>query len=218
MAAAQAIGIPEVLEGDLSRATDEELLWAARAGNDDAFVELSGRYSTFVRSKIYQILRNREDAEDALQEAILRAFSRLDQFRGSSRFSTWFIRIAINQALMLLRKRRISAEISYDMIGEPRAGRDIWELADHAPSPEMIYVKTEVEERLQGAVQRLPTSFRSIVDLFHGEDYSMQETAEALGISLAAAKSRLMRARLTLRRCSNVSVQKPKARRPYVSA
>jgi RNA polymerase sigma-70 factor, ECF subfamily len=203
MAAAQATTMHEVIRCDLSQATEEQLLLAAKAGSEDAFAELMGRYSSFVRARILRIVRNHEDAEDVVQEASLTAFIHLDQFRGSARFSTWFTRIAINQALMLLRKRKTRTEISFDNSSGEYTGRDIREFSDHAPGPESIYVRKEVEEKVQRAVQRLPLSFRGLVDLFYREECSVQESAETLGISVPAAKSRLMRARVRLRRyCS----------------
>jgi RNA polymerase sigma-70 factor, ECF subfamily len=208
MAAAQAIGTPGVLECDLSHFTEEQLIWAAKAGNEMAFVELSRRYSRYARAIIHRIVRNREDAEDVLQETLLRAFRRLDQFRGTASFSTWFARIAINQAFMLLRTRRGRPEISYDMGAGAHAERHVWEFPDLAPTPEAIYAKTELEEKLRRAVRSLPASFRGIVDLFHGEEFSVKKAADALGITVPAAKSRLMRARLTLRRCCSESLPK----------
>jgi RNA polymerase sigma-70 factor, ECF subfamily len=207
MAAAQALGTPGVLECDLPHSTEEELLWAAKTGNEAAYVELSRRYSSYCRSIIYRIVRNREDVEDVLQETLLRAFHRLGQFRGAANFSTWFTRIAINQAFMLLRKRRSRPEISFDMSAGAHAGRDVWEFPDLAPTPETIYAKAELEEKLRRAVRRLPAPFRGIVDLFHGEEFSVKESADALGITVPAAKSRLMRARLALRRCCDVNLQ-----------
>ena len=182
-----------------SEATDDHLLHAARAGDGQAFAELSGRYCGLVRQKIYRILRHREDTEDVLQDTLLKAFNHLDQFQGSSRFSTWLTKIAINSAFMLLRKRRIRVETSYDRVGDENSGWEVWDFPDPAPDPEHLYAKQQRHELLRGAVRRLPESFRHIVNHYHGQERSLRETAEALGISVPAAKSRLLRARITLR-------------------
>jgi RNA polymerase sigma-70 factor (ECF subfamily) len=182
-----------------SKQSDDQLLQAARAGDGLAFEALSGRYCTLARQKIYGILHHREDTEDVMQDTLLKAFNHLNQFQGSSRFSTWFTRIAINSAIMLLRKRRIRAETSYDKVGDENSGWDVWDFPDPAPDPEHLYAKQQKHELLRGAVRRLPETLRHVVNHYHGQERSLQETAEALGISVPAAKSRLLRARITLR-------------------
>jgi hypothetical protein len=99
------------LEGNLRQATDEVLTLAARSGNGPAFVELSGRHSKKIQLHVYRILSNWEDAEDVVQESLLKAFKHLGQFRGTCSFSSWLTRIAINSALMLLRRRRVRLEL-----------------------------------------------------------------------------------------------------------
>jgi RNA polymerase sigma-70 factor, ECF subfamily len=183
-----------------SEESDDHLLQAARAGDGQAFAALSGRYCGLVRKKIYRILGHREDTEDVLQDTLLKAFNHLDQFQGSSRFSTWLTKIGINSAFMLLRKRKIRVETSYDRGGDESPGWEVWDFPDPAPDPEHLYAKQQKHELLRGAVRRLPGKFRHIVDHYHGQERSLQETAEALGISMPAAKSRLLRARITLRR------------------
>lgn len=182
-----------------SEESDDQLLEAAKAGDGQAFTALSGRYCTLARQKIYGILRHREDTEDVLQDTLLKAFNHLNQFQGSSRFSTWFTRIAINSAFMLLRKRRIRVETSCDRVGEENSGWEVWDFPDPAPDPEHLYAKQQKHKLLRGAVRRLPETFRHVVNQYHGQERSLQETAEALGISVPAAKSRLMRARIKLR-------------------
>jgi RNA polymerase sigma-70 factor, ECF subfamily len=182
-----------------SEKSDDQLLKAAKAGDGQAFAALTGRYCALVRHKIYRILRHQEDTEDVLQDTLLKAFNHLDQFQGSSRFSTWLTKIAINSALMLLRKKKIRVETSYDRVGDETSGWEAWDFPDPTPDPEHLYAKQQSHELLRGAVRRLPETFRHIVNHYHGQECSLQETAEALGISVPAAKSRLLRARITLR-------------------
>jgi RNA polymerase sigma-70 factor, ECF subfamily len=182
-----------------SEESDDQLLQAARAGDGQAFAALSGRYCGLVRQKIYRILGHREDTEDVLQDTLLKAFNHLDQFQGSSRFSTWLTKIGINSAFMLLRKRRIRLETSYDRVGDENPGWEVWNFPDPAPNPEHLYAKQQTHELLRGAVRRLPERFRHIVNHYHGQERSIREIAGALGISEPAAKSRLLRARITLR-------------------
>jgi len=195
----QAMSILNVRQRNLRDATDDQLIEAAKAGDGQAFAELSGRYAGLVRQKIYGILRHREDTEDALQDTLLRAFNHLNQFRQTSSFSTWFTRIGINSAFMLLRRRRVRVETSYDRVPDESAGWEVWDFPDPSPDPEHIYAKRQKDDLLRSAVRRLPVRFRSIVDHYHTQDFSLKETAEAHGITVSAAKSRLLRARITLR-------------------
>ena len=193
------IRLPDERPCELSEESDDQLIQAARAGSGQAFAALIGRYCNMVRQKIYRILRHREDTEDVLQDTLLKAFHRLDQFRGSSNFSTWLTKIAINSSFMLLRKRRTRVETSYDRPNDRDSGWEVWDFPDPALDPENLYARRQKDDLLRGAVQRLPESFRTIVRHYHGQECTLQETAEAHGISLSAAKSRLMRARIRLR-------------------
>ena len=199
MSEQRPIRVLDDLQPKSSEESDDQLLKAAKTGDGHAFAALCGRYCSLVRKKIYSILRHREDTEDVLQDTLLKAFNHLNQFQGSSRFSTWLTRIAINSALMLLRKRRIRVETSYDRVGNEDSEWEVWDFPDRAPDPEHFYAKQQEHELLRGAVRRLPETFRHVVNHYHGQEQSLQETAEALGISVPAAKSRLMRARITLR-------------------
>jgi RNA polymerase sigma-70 factor (ECF subfamily) len=185
-------------ERGLSELSDELLVSAAQAGDALAFVELKDRHANKLMSRIYRITRNWQDAEDVLQESFLRAFLHLPTFEGRSSFSSWITRIAINCALMLLRKRR-AVEISIDALsidGETWSG---WEIADIRRTPEEAYAQREVEQHLRSAIRRLRPALRKVVHLRRSEDYSTGEIAAALGISAAAAKSRLLRAKMALR-------------------
>ena len=190
--------------GECLGAMNEELLVsAARAGDRSAFNELYTRHSWKVRQRVYSITKNREDAEDVIQEAALRAFLHLKSFEGRSSFSSWLTRIAINSALMTLRKKRRD-EISIDQTCDQDDRSRPWEPCDNAETPEARYARCEREALLIRAIQRLPYIFREIIELQKSNEYSTLQIAQELGISLAAAKSRLMRARKTLRRFSEV--------------
>jgi RNA polymerase sigma-70 factor (ECF subfamily) len=190
----------EASSGEASILSEVMLLSAARAGQEWAFVELCSRYSKRILFMLHRITKNREDAEDALQESMLKAFVHLGEFNQASSFGTWFTRIGINCAVMLLRRKRARPEISTDApvdeIEKPR----MWEIADRGPSPEEIFIQLENQQRLQTAISRLPKGYRHIVESRHRSDSTMKETAEEAGITIAAAKSRLLRATHVLRR------------------
>jgi RNA polymerase sigma-70 factor (ECF subfamily) len=187
------------LEGKLRQATDDLLTLAAKSGNGAAFVELSRRHSRKIQLQAYRILGNWEDAEDVLQDSLLKAFKHLGQFRGTCTFSTWLTRIAINSALMALRKRQVRSEISYDRTADATETLDSWEFPDHAPSPERLCANRESEELLWSAIMRLPWCYRTTVELHYATECSTHETARAMGVSVGATKSRLLRARKKLR-------------------
>ncbi len=149
--------------------------------------------------KANRITRNRQDAEDALQDSLLRAFSHLNNFQERSSFSTWLTRIAINSALMILRKRRNCSEFSIDGTDDPSGKCERWEIQSLAEDPERSYVRREREALLREAILRLPPRCREVVELWQAREYSAREIAQALRISVPAVKSRLSRARLTLR-------------------
>jgi RNA polymerase sigma-70 factor (ECF subfamily) len=184
---------------DYRHAPEEQLLAAARSSDGRAFGELSARYAVSVHKRVYRILRNREDTEDVVQEALFKAYAHLGQFRGSCAFSTWLTKIAINSALMLLRKRRSHTEVSFDQTGEDDEIWGVWEFPDPCPDAEQVYAKRQTVDVLSRAVKRLPANYRSVIELYHAQEQSLQESAETLGITVSAAKSRLLRARHTVR-------------------
>jgi RNA polymerase sigma-70 factor (ECF subfamily) len=167
--------------------------------SDGAFAELSRRHSKRIQLHVYRILGNWEDVEDVLQDSLLNALMHLDQFRGTCSFSTWLTRIAINSALMLMRKRRVRLEISYNGTPNSTETLETWEFPDSSANPEHLCASRQTEELLLGAIQRLPWCYRTTVELYYAKNCSTRETAQALGISLGATKSRLLRARKTLR-------------------
>jgi len=175
------------------------LVTEAKAGSYAAFEELVNRYEKKIYRLGMNITGNPEDAEDVLQETFLKAFEHLPDFREDSRFYTWLVRIAVNEGLMKLRKRRSSKEVpiedSQDEEGEvmPR------EFADWKPNPEQLLARAELETILSNAVKSLPPIFRTVFYLRDVEGLSTEETAEMLNLSVGAVKARLFRARLRLR-------------------
>ena len=183
---------PEVFE----LRADDDLIQAAKLGDRDAFAELCRRHSQFARQKILSIVRHREDAEDALQETLLCAFSNLGSFRQSSKFSTWITAIGINAALTVLRKRKSRREIDI----EPNSsGEVVWDFIDEAPDPERSVATRQLLLLLQTELHALPPQTREVMTSCFGQDHSRQEAADALGMSVAAFKSRLLRGRRSLR-------------------
>jgi RNA polymerase sigma-70 factor (ECF subfamily) len=180
--------------------SDSLLVSAAKAGDANAFVALSRRHSKKLLKMAYRITRNRQDAEDAVQEAFLKAFLHLDKFEGRSSFSSWFSTIAINSALMILRKRRTSLEIALDGAKSDYETARPWEPVDMTEDPESRCVRRERKERLSAAILRLRPCLRSVVEVQQAQDSSTEEIAETLGLSRSAVKSRLSRARTALRK------------------
>jgi RNA polymerase sigma-70 factor, ECF subfamily len=178
------------------------LVAAAQAGDIAAFETLVGRYERKILRLAQNITQNREDAEDVMQEAFLKAYEHLSGFQGNSRFYTWLVRIAVNQALMKLRKRRPN-QVSIDE--EVNTGEDLIprEIEDWGPSPEDRYKQTELSGILSSEIADLDPPFRIVFQLRDIEELSTEETAEALGLSVPAVKSRLLRARLKLRQKLN---------------
>jgi RNA polymerase sigma-70 factor (ECF subfamily) len=179
--------------------SEAALVSMAKLGNSDAFVVLSKLHSNRMLGTIYNITRNWHDAEDALQDAMLRAFSHLKDFQEKSSFSTWLTRIAINSALMILRKKRGCYEMPIDGIDDSGDNYERREVESPAENPESRLARKEREELLKDAILRLPQVLKEVVELRHAREYSTGEIAQALGVSVPAVKSRLSRARLTLR-------------------
>jgi RNA polymerase sigma-70 factor (ECF subfamily) len=180
--------------------SDESVLVdAARNGDVGAFEQLVRRYDRNVFRIAQRITQNREDAEDVVQDAFLKAFQNLGQFQGQSKFYTWLVRIAVNEALMRLRRRRPERMVSLDE--EVRTEEDSMprEVADWSPNPEQLYSQAELKDILSKTIQGLPPGFRTVFVLRDMEALSTEETAEALNLSIPAVKSRLLRARLQLR-------------------
>jgi RNA polymerase sigma-70 factor (ECF subfamily) len=175
------------------------LVQAAKSGDLGAFEQLVKLYDRNVFRIAQHITHNREDAEDVVQDAFLKAYENLGQFQGQSKFYTWLVRIAVNEALMKLRKRRSDKIVSLDENIETEEDSMPREVADWSPNPAQLYDQSQLKEILGKVIQGLPSGFRTVFVLRDVEGLSTEETAEALDLSIPAVKSRLLRARLQLR-------------------
>lgn len=179
----------------LMQDSDDVLLASARRGSEAAFSELTRRHTSLVLRTTLRITRNREDAEDAMQDTFLRAYTHLNQFDGRAQFSTWLTRIGMNAALGILRKRRTSRETTCQFSPDEAGGWQDWDVADPRTSQERTCVEDELRVRIQQEIACLPITLRNVIEHLHREDCSILDVSTALGISLPAAKSRLVRAR-----------------------
>jgi RNA polymerase sigma-70 factor (ECF subfamily) len=179
---------------------DEATLVAlSRTGDTGAFGELVRRYEGKIFRLAQHVTQNREDAEDVLQETFMKAYEHLDQFKGDSKFYTWIVRIAVNQALMKLRRRKTDKSVSLDETIDTGEDTVTREIAAWDENPEQQFSREELGGILDTAIQSLEPPYRSVFVLRDIEELSTEETADALGLSVPAVKSRLLRARLQLR-------------------
>jgi RNA polymerase sigma-70 factor, ECF subfamily len=178
--------------------TDEILIAAAKSGAHPAFLELWTRHSSRAFKTAYRITGNRYDAEDAFQDTWMRAYMHFNTFDGRAQFSTWLGRIAINSSLMILRRKRSHPETSMEITDGDTWQH--WDIADRAKNVEELYARHESVERLRRAIRCLKPPLRSVVESYQANDSSLNELAEFAGISVAATKSRLSRAKRTLRK------------------
>jgi RNA polymerase sigma-70 factor (ECF subfamily) len=188
-----------VIGSSLKGMSDAGLVSAAKCGDAFAFFELCTRHSNKILWRAYRIVKNLQDAEDIRQESLMKAFIHLKDFEERASFSSWLTRIAINSALMSVRKKRRYAETSIDVVNDDHETEYRWEPKDPAESPESHCARQERDAMVRGAIQGLPPKLREIVQLSHRDDRSMEEIAQLLRISVPAAKSRLARARKALR-------------------
>jgi RNA polymerase sigma-70 factor, ECF subfamily len=189
----------QTVAGQDEQHPDVALVARVRAGDVAAYDTLVHKYERQIFRIAQHITQNREDAEDVMQDAFLKAYEKLDQFQGNSKFYTWLVRIAVNESLMRLRKRRTGKLVSMDEDVQTDEGSVPRDFADWAPNPEQNYTQAELAEILRKTIQGLPQGFRVVFVLRDVEGLSTEETAETLGLSVPAVKSRLLRARLQLR-------------------
>lgn len=178
---------------------EPELVLAAKSGDDEAFRILCNHYYPNIFRLVVRMTRNSEDAEDVLQEALLKAYCHLREFRGNSQFYTWLVRITMNEALMNLRKRRYTA-VPLQEVVETEKGAVRRELEDRTNDPERYYAEQELRETLAQALKGLSPRLCAAFVLRNVEEMSMRETAAVLGLSASAVKSRVVRARSRLRK------------------
>ncbi len=178
---------------------DVALVARARVGDARAFSDLVSRYDRKIFRLARHITNSDEDAEDVLQETFLKAYEHLDGFQGNAKFYTWLVRIAVNESLMKLRKRKSDRTVSLDEPAENGDEPMVREIAVWDGNPEQQYSSEELRSILDKAIANLKPTFRTVFLLRDVEDLSTEETAAALDISVPAVKSRLLRARLELR-------------------
>lgn len=159
--------------------------------SSSAFVDLSRRNSRRIRLRVYRILGNWEDAEDVLEDSLLRASKRLGQFRGTCSFSTWLTRIAINSALTVLRKRRARIEMSYDRTADSFGTVESWEFPHLTPSPEPLCAGREQRCCCKTQCFRLLWCYQTVAEMYHANQCTTDEITRDLVISVAAVKSRM---------------------------
>jgi len=182
------------------RDDDTALVQASRGGDVAAFEQLVKRYDAKLLRIAQKVTQNPEDAEEAVQEAFFKAYQKLEQFHGHATFSTWLVRIALNESFMKMRKRRGILEQSIDnAFSDSDGARLPFDVADWAPNPEAQYRATELREILVSSLQRLTSALKIVFVLRDIEEYSISETSEILTLSATAVKTRLSRARLQLR-------------------
>ncbi len=182
-------------------ALDRLLVDRFKSGDQSAFDEMVSRYWDRIYSMVHQLLRNPQDAEDALQETFLQVYRGIKGFEGRSTFSTWLFRLATNVCLMKIRRRETEPSKLLpleDYLPRHEEGKAP-HLLDWADRPEDALLTKESREKMMEALDKLPPEYRAVFILRDMEGFSNAETGESLGISVAAVKSRLHRARITLR-------------------
>ena len=183
-----------------TNARDEyALLLAAKTGDSAAFEILCKQSANTVFHIARRIMRNNEDAEDVVQESFQQAFIHLKRFNGDSRFSTWLSRIAINAALMKLRKKRLVRDVSLDESSGTEESSSRLSLEDQAPNPEQLYAQNERQRILAEAMKELTPGMRKAIELRELGERSTEETAQIMGISVTAVKARVFHGRKKLR-------------------
>ena len=178
---------------------EQDLIARVQGGESELFYELVRPYERRVYAAALAILRNEADAEDVAQEAMLKAFASIGQFRAEARFSTWLIQITVNEALMRRRRGRIVVMEGIDDHRDEEGDYTPRDFADWREIPSEVLERKEVRQRLADALATLDQKYREVFVLRDMEHMNIQETAEALGISVASVKTRLLRARLMLR-------------------
>jgi RNA polymerase sigma-70 factor (ECF subfamily) len=171
------------------------LVQQAIDGNSEAHEQIVARHGSQLRGIAFAILRNREDAEDAVQDGFCRAFASLQSFQGRSSFSTWLTRIVINSSLMIRRKRNGRCEASLDELLDNRPEQLRRRVVDSGPNPEQICAAVEIRALVEKQVRQLPSGLQTAFQLYELDDQSVADSMQALGIGSSAFKSRISRAR-----------------------
>lgn len=169
-------------------------------GKAEAFEEICQALRSRLLRIALRITRNREDAEDAVQDALMRAYLHIEDFQGNSAFSTWLTRILMNSALMINRKNRNTRQVTTEALNLPGEPGLHFQIPDRSPNPEQSFVQRERARILQGAIRKLRPRMRAVVEVAQFRDLPITEIAKALDISVAATKGRLHHARARLRK------------------
>jgi RNA polymerase sigma-70 factor (ECF subfamily) len=177
------------------RRDEWDLIRQAVVGNPEAQERLFKTHTPTLYRRVFAVLRNREDAEDAVQESWRRAYANLDSFQGRAAFSTWLTRIAINSALMLRRRKNIRVEASLTDILDNQSEPFFDGTVAEPPNPEEIYVVSELNALIEDQIRKLPPGIQAAFRLRKIEEFSITEAVQALGIRETALKSRVLRAR-----------------------
>ena len=178
---------------------EDAFLLAAKSGDSAAFEILCKQSANTIFHMARRMMRNNEDAEDVVQESFQQAFIHLKNFNGDSRFSTWLSRIAINAALMKLRKKHRLWDVSLDESAQSEESSFRIEAEDQGPTPEQLYAQKEREQILSRAMSELAPGMRKAIELRELGERSTEETAQIMGISVAAVKARVFHGRKKLR-------------------
>ena len=181
-------------------ATDETLVATAKMGDEEAFETLVRRHRPRIFALALRYTRVREDAEDVVQQTFQKTFVYLNSFEGKSSFSTWLRRIAINEALMFLRRARALREVSIDDLNGDGGTGPHFNIADASPDPEATCMQREETRILSIAIRRLTPRMRSVLELTEFRELSARETARHMGLSVAAVKARVFHSRKKLRK------------------
>jgi RNA polymerase sigma-70 factor (ECF subfamily) len=210
-----AVAAPPVPPFDHSGADEAVLVKAAKRGDTAAFDEIVRRYEQRILRCAESMIHNREDAEEVVQESFAQAFVHLPSFREESRLYTWLVRITMNQALMRLRKRR-DIVLSIDDSAGP-GSLLAREIEDGRPSPEQLLLQQELQALLDAELRKIKPTPRRVFRYRDIQEFSIEETAQALGMSISAVKSALLRARLSLRESLGVYLGKSGSSHPFHS-
>ena len=203
------------MSGSLTALTEwdeQEVVARAKSRSKSAFDELVKHYERRVFRLAQNITRNHQDAEDAVQNAFVKAFQQLADFRGESRFYTWLVRITFNEAVMNIRRRSRHNQVSIDEPKETDESCDPLEIEDGGPNPEQHYTQHELRQILATAIKELKPAYRAVFQLRDVDGLSTEETAQALALTSSAVKTRLKRARLELRNSLDKYFQPTSAR------
>ena len=187
------------LENPAGKSNEERLIRRIRNGEQELFYELIRPYERRVYATAFAITRNESDAEDVAQEALLKAFKHLDQFRSEARFSTWLIQITVNEARMRKRRERSSMVEPIEDRQDDEGNYTPREFADWREIPSETLERKEIRQKLTEALSELGEKYREVFVLRDMQQLSIEQTAKMLNISTAAVKTRLLRARLMLR-------------------